>query len=64
MVRESVDNPFVTRPDETRQHLLRVVDLVYRRSDASPREIQAIVLDGCVVDEEGRAVVRTSWRTE
>lgn len=63
-VRESVDNPFVTRPDETLRHLLQVVDLVYRRSDASATEIQEIVLDGCAADEDGRAVLRASWPTQ
>jgi hypothetical protein len=61
MVRESVDNPFVTRPDETLRHLLQVVDLVYRRSDSSAPEIEASVLDGCAVDERGRAILTTPW---
>jgi hypothetical protein len=63
MVRESVDSPFVSRPDETLRHLLHVVDLVYRCPDSSAGEIEAIVRDGCVVDEQGRAVLKASWPT-
>jgi hypothetical protein len=63
-VRESVDSPFVTRPEETLRYLLRVVDLVYERSDASASEIEADVRDSCIVDEQRRAVVSTHWPTE
>jgi hypothetical protein len=63
MMRETVDNPFVSRPNETLRHLLQVVDLVYGRSDATAREIEAIVLDDCVVDEQRRAVLTTNWTT-
>jgi hypothetical protein len=61
MMRESVDSPFVTRPEQTLRQLLHVVDLVYRHSDSSAREIEAIVIDGCTVDEQGRAVLKMEW---
>jgi hypothetical protein len=63
MLRESVDNPFVTQPDQTLRHLLQVVDLVYQCPDSSAHEIEAMVLDGCVVDDQGQAVVRAHWPT-
>lgn len=43
------------------RHWLRVIDLVYRFEDGSPREIGATVLDHCSVDERGRAAVTTLW---
>ncbi len=58
MVRESIRTPFVANPEETRRNLLRVVDVVYRSPDATPEEIEAGVLDHCVVDDQGHAVVR------
>lgn len=46
----------------TRSQWLRVVDLVYRYADGEPYEVAATVLDGCTVDEHGRAaVVTTLW---
>jgi hypothetical protein len=63
MARESVESPFVSRPEHTLRHLLHVIDLVYRYPDSSAREIEAIVLEGCVVDDQGRAVVNTAWPT-
>ena len=42
-------------------HWFRVIDLVYRYDDASPREIGATVLDHCTVDERGRASIATLW---
>jgi hypothetical protein len=57
MVRESVDNPFATRPEATLRSLLGVVDLVYQQGDATADEIRSSVLDACSVDEKGRAIL-------
>jgi hypothetical protein len=55
--RESVDNPFARHPDETLAFLLRMVDFVYRRPEASAEQIQAQVMEGCAVDQRGQAVL-------
>ena len=56
MVKEGVNNPFSGAPDETLDHLLRVVDKVYA-SKADADEIRDAVLASCEVDEQGHAVV-------
>lgn len=57
-VTTGVNNPFSKRPEETRSQLLRVVDYVYDADEASAEEIEARVLDHCVVDARGKALVR------
>ena len=56
-LRESVDNPFSEDPDDALADLLRVVDAVYRRPDQSARQLEASVLDDCVVNDRGQAVL-------
>jgi len=56
-----VASPFAQRPEQTLEELLHVVDLVYRRPDASARELEALVRERCVVDERGQAVLRAAW---
>lgn len=60
MIRESIRTPFVSDPERAQQQLLRIVDVVYRAADASPEEIESGVLDHCVVDDQGQAVVRAT----
>jgi len=42
---------------------VHMIELVYRFSDASPREVSFTVLDHCRVDARGRAAVETLWPT-
>jgi hypothetical protein len=51
------------RSERTLRHWVHVIDLVYRYSDASAREISFTVLDQCRVDAQGRASVQTLWPT-
>lgn len=63
MVRQSVNTPFTTDPERTRDDLLHVVGLVYRSPEIGPRELEAKVLADCHVNERGQAVLRTLWPT-
>jgi hypothetical protein len=59
-LREDVRNRFSTRPEQTLDQLVQVVELVYETPHADARELEASVLDHCSVDERGHAVLRTS----
>jgi hypothetical protein len=60
-LRQSVDSPFATRPEQTLRHLEQVVEIVYRNPELSARQIETKVRDDCVVDEQGRAVLPRIW---
>jgi len=60
-LRRSIDTPFATQPDRTLRQLEQVIELVYRRPELPAREVEAMVRDDCVVDEQGRAVLRRLW---
>jgi hypothetical protein len=60
-LRQSIDTPFATQPDQTLRHLERVVEIVYRNPELSARQIEAKVREDCVVDEQGRAVLPRIW---
>lgn len=56
-LRESVQNPFTTRPELALRNLAEVVDRVYDSPHRNARELEASVLDDCSVDERGQAVL-------
>ena len=58
-LQHSVQNPFAAQPEATLASLVRVVDLVYAAPETEARTLQTRVRDNCVVDEQGRAVLRT-----
>jgi hypothetical protein len=55
--REGVESPFVRRQEETADHWIRAIELVYREPDADAHEIERRVLDRCSVNERGQAVL-------
>ena len=63
-LRQSIDTPFATQPDQTLRQLEQVVEIVYRNRELSAPQIQAKVSDDCVVDEQGRAVLPRIWRRQ
>ena len=60
-LRQGTQSPFAVHPEQTLRELSHVVELVYRRPEASAREIEAAVRDHCAVDERGQAVLRAAW---
>jgi hypothetical protein len=57
MAQESVHNRFSEDPEQALADLLRVIDAVYRRPGQRAREIEASVLEDCVVNDRGQAVL-------
>lgn len=57
MAYESTDDPAAADPDGTLRYLLQTIDFVYGRPDLSAEAIEALVLDSCLVNEDGRAVL-------
>jgi hypothetical protein len=46
------------------RHWLRIIEIVYRLEDRTPKQIAATVLEGCSLNEHGQAVVKTPWPRE
>ena len=57
MAREGIASPFAAHPGRTLRYWSRVIELVYHHPDADADQIQAMVLDACTVDRNGRAVL-------
>ena len=62
LARESLrESAFVTDYERSLADWYRVITMVYEAPSLSPSEIEEAVLLHCVVDEQGRAVVRDPW---
>jgi len=53
----SAQRPGQGDPDATLRYLLQTIDFVYRRPDVSALGIGELVRSGCLVNDEGRAVL-------
>jgi predicted ATPase len=51
------EEPKTADPNGTLRYLLQTVDFVYGRPDVTADEIEAQVLAGCLVNDDGRAVL-------
>lgn len=60
-IEESLQSPFVTRDDEAREGLARVIGYVYRNPDASPGDLRRRVLAHCTTNERGEVVLGGRW---
>lgn len=57
LARGGVGNPFALDPERALHSWLRMIELVYRRPDANAREIQAMALRACTVNDRGQVVL-------
>jgi hypothetical protein len=53
----TAEDPKTADPNGTLRYLLQTVDFVYGRPDVTADEIEAQVLAGCLVNDDGRAVL-------